>query len=335
MGEKIEAGFFADANNLIKTLSKTLFKFLDKLVDIGVEVSKPEQTEEGGSLVTMIINGEKAEITTTPVEDKQGYVDVIITRKDGKKIERKSIPENNVENEIIAALEELKFDVALLKEKAGIKSNKKLQVKLHKVEANNKVNIELTAINANYSIEEAMTDLNAVLLDDNFVDTLSDTPQSFEIADTGEEYDVNTTSEFNANSTITHILSAAMLLWCNLKTLHWNAAGNSFFRLHEQLDIYTDELLRQIDILGEISVELICEVPNPGALIDIGACIEPGRIEMKEGFVVTRHQIDQYVDILNAWYVNFSHDIQSTLDEFIRYWTQESQYKLASILGDF
>lgn len=335
MSQTIQAGFFADLSNLIKTISNTLFKFLDKVAAMGVSVSKPEKTEDGGAKVIMTINGEEAEITTTPVEGKKGIVNVIIIRKGGKKIEIKGVVEDNLDDEIVSALEELKFDVSFLVKEKRADASKRLQVKLHRIDANDCVNIELTAIDANYNAAEAAMSLNYVLSDDKFINTLTGDPQSFEIIDTESELDVNPIQEFDISYTCHTMLYAAIALWCNLKTIHWNASGADFFTLHEKLDEYIDEIEDEIDVLGELCAELTESAPNPGNIPEMFNLIPAQPFDIKAGLCEAKSNINEYVVTISAYYVNFSSDIQGTIDEFIRYWKKESDYKLTRVENIF
>lgn len=109
-------------------------------------------------------------------------------------------------------------------------ASRKLSVTLQKVTANDEVSINLVAIKANYDPVTSVQDLNELLDNEDFTDIVLDAPTSFEIIDTGEDYDIDTVDEIEAMDNIYEpILYSAYSAMVMLKKIDWKYHDDSDF----------------------------------------------------------------------------------------------------------
>lgn len=331
----IQAGLIADVKKTLQKLSDVFFKFIDSFVDYDIDVIKTEQTRDGGQKVKCKDKSTKSEFdVVASAPDKKGYVDVVVKFKDGRpdmelgKLEEKDVDSKEVIQPIVDALQS--GDV-------GVKTS--VKVTLQKVTGSkNMSNINLLAIESSCNMNSAMQLLDEVLDDDEFVSELSEEPKSYQLSEIedSDEIEVSSiSSDFTPNNTACQMLYSAILLMNNLRVIHWNATGPDFFVLHEKLDTYLSQIMSDIDVLGEICMELNDTAPNPGNLPDdyITGLIQPDAgFDKMTGFQFVADCIASHIATLESAYVSFSSDIQSELDNMIRFWKTECDYKLKRLI---
>ncbi len=328
MKDSVQAGLLANIANFIKSLSQSLDRILNKLIDYGMEVKDSKKTDNGGVLFKLDVEGEDAEMETTPVADNPGYFDVRFKLL-GQEIKLDNIKEADIEREIKDMLSE-KFNIDITK----VKSSSDVVITLKKVQANKQTEIQLTSIQASCTATKAVKALKAIVANDELMEMIEEEPTALEVFDDGDELDVEVITIEDTSSTIVdetyyHMMHSAMKLWSNLKTLHWNSIGENFFQLHEKLDTYIDAIQCDLDFLGELCIEKCGSVQNPTWGFVSEELIGPDSgFNINEGFRIAKEQILEYIDVLETFYVNLDHDIQSELDTVIRYWKKESEYKL-------
>ena len=316
MKSTITAGLLADVTNFIKTISNVLFKTLDQLTQYGVTVTKSEKTEDGGVKLALKFNNELATLQATPTEGKKGYMDVVVIPKQGSKITIPEVPEKDLYNEVVKALNE-----AYGKNIAEtVVSARKMQVALQKVTSASGVDIRLCAINCNYSAVEVSKDLDTILSDDAFIDQLTEQPISLEITDTDDAFDIATVDTVTADHahTIDDILAHLVEARNNSQLIHWGAAGINFDDLHTCSGNFVDICTDMIDYFGELSMELVSTVANLGVHTPTRPLTLESGWEASSGFALLSCEIDTIVYVLELYYANFPSDVQSDLDNFIR-----------------
>lgn len=152
-------------------------------------------------------------------------------------------------------------------------------------------------------------------------------------ADNEPETDANAITN-NRVSAICNAACAANMLLCNMKTLHWNVAGEHFDVLHDITLAYAEKASKDLDMLAELSLELGCPVYNPAVM-----CLSLGKqiINVNDGKMLNKEfvlnaiteNITNYIDAVKAIYdiEDLSSDVLSEIDSIVRYWTKELNYK--------
>lgn len=152
-------------------------------------------------------------------------------------------------------------------------------------------------------------------------------------ADNEPEADVNAITN-NRFSAICNAACSANMLLCNMKTLHWNVAGEYFDELHNITLAYAEKASEDLDVLAELSLELGCPVYNPAVM-----CLSLGKqiINVNDGKMLNREfvlnaiteNITNYIDAVKSIYniEDLSSDVLSEIDSIVRYWIKELNYK--------
>jgi hypothetical protein len=341
--QKIEAEVLTKLGGILKGLGKGFMDFLSKGYDYGFKILKEnvvepdpndEKTKFGGGAITLENLSDKltADIYFTYTDDTKKKANVKITPKGKASNEFKNVPVNEMEKTVQDFLVKSKWDMgqeATDPEGTATTATRKVKVCLQKVVGTREDSINLTKIQANYDVVSAISDLESILDDDAFVDTLTEAPSYFEISDNGSTYEVDVINAFDAYPDYGGMMLAAVELWGNLKSIHWNAKGESFFTLHEKLDTYMDHVQDDIDLLGELQAEFDVSAANPLVSTESQELVwHTYGFNLKEGFKYAIGAARKFVAVLEANYVNCPHDVQSELDDVIRSWTKEANYKM-------
>lgn len=346
-------GLLGNIKNILSKLSKGFTDFIDDIApQYGIEVKSQTPHKDGSmSLVLTINTGQTKESGEKPKEagihiaptDENGVVDLTI-KGDYGNTTIDGLLESEVQPFLLDYFGANKNGLNSTKNNAGeLAASKNIKVKLSKIQSNKGYDIELHSILASKDLDilDAMDAVNDVIEDEEFVNELSEEPKCFDLQLKSDEDlevslladDVITVEELN--NTMIVALYEAIRLHANLKTIHWNASGVNFFDLHEKLDEYIDVIYDQIDVLGELVAELSGCAPNPGDIPTNLTLLQITNTEgfnAEEGFTIAYNLIDEYIQVLQTIYCNFPSDIQSTLDEMIRYWKKESHYKLDRLI---
>lgn len=130
-----------------------------------------------------------------------------------------------------------------------------------------------------------------------------------------------------------------MLASNDIHTIHINAHGKDFTRLH----LETDELYKQLNEYSDTCLEMCCEdghfIHNLNNAKD---CLTQWSIEVPdcEGFTlvdgirVTTEILNNVIVAISELYNDCTTDIQSTLDEWLRYLNSKMNYFLGRILQE-
>ena len=342
--QSINAGVLGNIKSALNKLSSAFSKFVDRWVDMGIEVVSQKENSDGSvdlKLKRKDIDSNEdtyASIRLHPT-DREGVLDLEMRENNGKVRRVDGLGEEDIESTLTNNFEEIfKTD-----DTKSVKSSRSIKVKLSKITASTGYDIKLHAITASDDIDilDAMDVVNDVVDDEEFISDLSEEPECFDLQLASNDdievsiVDSDTMTVEELNNTMVIALYEAIRLHANLKTIHWNASGVNFFDLHEKLDEYIDVIYDQIDVLGELVAELSGCAPNPGELPSTLTLLQITNTEgftSEEGFRIAYDLIDEYIQVLQSIYCNFPSDIQSTLDEMIRYWKKESHYKLDRLI---
>jgi hypothetical protein len=220
-------------------------------------------------------------------------------------------------------------------EDIDVDSSKKLAVTLQRVVSSKEESIELVAINANYGSKDMMRTLDVILANDELLDMITEEPVTLMVTDELDSFDVEPIANEDAGimnlcDNIHALMAAANTFVCNIIMLHWNAKGDKFSTIHNQTDSWRYQSGWDLDLFGELASELCGSAPNPGVCINTDMLIPSGmEFAEEEIYPAIFYQMDTYIRILEMYYVNFDHDIQSSLDNIIRYWRKERDFNVS------
>ena len=200
-------------------------------------------------------------------------------------------------------------------------SSKRIDAKLRKINGS----IDLLALQSNYLPGETLDDLDDIIYQEEFMNTLTEEPQSYSINVDDDGYDIEQceTCEVDPCASLNSVMNTAIVMYRNLYILHWMSKGNDMMKLHILTEELYGELIQEIDTLGELLVEKCGTVQNldfewsPIAVRDY---------EFQEGLVILKDFIQNYIDTIDYAYPNQTSDVQSTLDEWLRYWNKQMNY---------
>lgn len=243
-------------------------------------------------------------------------------RNMSKKEANKGMGEADLEDDIDA---EDGSDVEDESQQATTSSNK-IAVTLQRVSAGDEDTINLCAINASNAVK-AMNMLDEILSDDEFVATITAEPASFEITETTDEYDVQNTDTVDTSHTFEEMLKACVECYHNLECIHWAAKGKQFKEIHSLTESLLWDVKYNVDTIAEWCVEFTKKVPNVLSYqyTPLEGC---DGFDFESAVAAAKGQIDNYIKVLECYYVNVEHDVQSVMDNWIRNLKKTSNYAL-------
>lgn len=201
--------------------------------------------------------------------------------------------------------------------------SKHISVKLQKITASD--DIQLLALKSNYAIPETLEDIDDIINQDEFQQSLTDSPLSFNIDVDDDGYSIEPCENCEAYpcDSLKAMMNNAIIMYRNLYILHWMAKGNDMMKLHLFTEELYKELIDEIDVIGELLVEKCGTVEN----LDFEwQPLEIKNYDFQEGLAIISDFIDSYLATIDYAYPNQTSDVQSTLDEWIRYWKKQLNY---------
>lgn len=204
-------------------------------------------------------------------------------------------------------------------------SSKKLNIKLQKITGS--TDIDLMAIKANFNPGEALTAVDDVLSSPDFIELITETPQSYEVLVDDEGYDVNPCTDLivEPNENLTQLFIQAIQFSRNLHMIHWLAIGNDMEKLHIKAEELYNELDEEIDLLAELIVE------KTGTIMDINKIETWDTVgtqdrTFQQGIECIKQYAQSFIDYIDITYPNQPSDVQSILDDWLRYWNKQLNY---------
>lgn len=142
----------------------------------------------------------------------------------------------------------------------------------------------------------------------------------------------------NRQNAFTACACASVLFTNNMKHVHLHASGEDFDKIHDLCQQYYDKGADESDYLEELSLENNSPVPNPSVMGQYTAFpIETSTAYDYEDclFSVT-NSVAVYVEYLTSLRESdmVTTDIQSKLDDIIRDWKKEMNYKLKNRMAE-
>jgi len=201
-------------------------------------------------------------------------------------------------------------------------SNKFL-IKLHKIECSNEVSI--LGLNSNYSPSDTLDDVECLVESPEFCNALTTSPQTFAVVVDDEGFDIKKCADcpIDPCESLDQAFKSGITMYRNLYILHWMAKGNDMMKLHLLSEEMYEELIKEIDTLGELLVEKCGAVPEPEWCNEY---IKVQSYEFQESLDIITRYIQSYIDAITFAYPNQTSDVQSTLDEWLRYWNKQLNY---------
>ena len=185
---------------------------------------------------------------------------------------------------------------------------------------------KMTAIKANYDYADVLSDIDEIINQDEFIQALPEVPTSYAIDVDDDGFDIEPCEECiecDPCESLAEIFKAGIRAYRNLYIIHWMSYGNDMMKLHLLAEDMYEELIKEIDTLGELLVEKCDTVPQLDFPCDYVAV---QNYDFQSGLDVIQSLINMYIDCIDYAYCNQDSDIQSTLDEWLRYWKKQMKY---------
>ena len=210
-------------------------------------------------------------------------------------------------------------------------ASKKISVKLQKIAGS--TDIDLLGLVSDYEPALTLDTVDDVLSNGDFVDLITETPQCYDITMDDTGYDVCPSC---TDLIIDPICSLKELFLCmdsfnkELHIIHWMSIGNDMMKIHELAQSMYEELDTEIDTLGELIVEKSGMVPDiryTGMYWEgpeIKNCTD--NVDFQNGLAQINNGIQSLLDVVDVAYPNQTSDVQSVLDDWIRYWNKQLNY---------
>lgn len=201
--------------------------------------------------------------------------------------------------------------------------SKQISVKLKKITGS--TNVDVLALGSNYSPADTLDDLEDILIQDEFMNNLTEEPRSFEIDVDDDGYDIAQCDdcEIDPCDSLGYLMTQGIMFYRNLYVLHWMAKGNDMMKLHLMTEELYEELIKEIDTLGELMVEKCGTVIDPNFTY---SAVEIRPYEFQEGLYILKGYINSYINFIDYAYINQSSDVQSIMDEWLRFWNKQVNY---------
>lgn len=203
-------------------------------------------------------------------------------------------------------------------------ASKRIDVTLQKITGT--TDVKMTAIKANYGYSDVLDDIDEIINQDEFIQALPEEPTTYAISVDDDGFDIEPCEEslvFNPCESLCEVFKSGIRAYRNLYILHWMAKGNDMMKLHLLAEDMYEELIKEIDTIGELLVEKQGTVPQ----LDFPCDYLPIQdYDFQTGLDQIQSLINIYIDTINYAYCNQDPDVQSVLDEWLRYWKKQTRY---------
>ena len=346
-------------SGVITNLFKKLFSGIDKafeasvnrIIDTGINIEDPEKTDDGSMMFTAITgNDVKLKVKCVLVNGRDGMWDVYV-QADGKPKEdyphttsekiddvileyiEKHIGEDTLESGYNDAKANSEKDW-LHDEEADIDINSSKYIKMSISKSNG--DVILHAIAANYAIPDVSADVDAILDSPEFIEEIAEEPMAVEIAPDEDTltYNIVDDTEFDYQQFNENVLRNVLCSMYNMQTIHWNTYNKRFFLIHTKTDEYYHRFIEELDEIAEYMLETEYCVNNPIQILQnidseqIVSGEEQTVFDFEQVIDQMKSIIENHICCLDMYYCNVSSDMQSKLDEYMRYWKKECNFIL-------
>lgn len=204
-------------------------------------------------------------------------------------------------------------------------SSKHIDVTLQKIAGT--TTFDMTMIKANYDPSLVLADMDEIVSQPEFIESLPEEPTTYSIDVDDDGFDIETCEgdapEADPCASLCEVFKAGIRAYRNLYIIHWMSKGNDMMKLHLMSEDMYEELIKEIDTLGELLVEKQGTVPQLDFACDY---IPVQGYDFQTGLDYIKSLIQMYIDTIDYAYCNQTSDVQSTLDEWLRYWNKQLNY---------
>lgn len=335
------ASLFKSFKNALSFLSQSLGKALEEIVAYGLEV-EPVKVDKD-HLEYIIDCGDLGElhVWADAITDKDGE------RKNSKEYHmkmdfeghKKDLGTHEIEDMFKVVNKEFKAvtgkdlkDVQDEVAKGKVNSSTNIRATFRKIQCGKDTQVDLTNVMCYDSPATALMVINDVLSDDEFVESLPiDEDCTFELTDNGEECELceiekDAHEEFDSYELCRVCASKLLDI---LHTIHLNAKGKQFERLHQTTDSMLFDIRYQIDTLAEWSVQYFGFAKSWKEIGDMyNFNVNPQGYTYDEALPIMIDAMNEYMDCLNLYYCNMSKVAQTTVDNWLENLDKIANYKM-------
>lgn len=360
----IEASVFDKLFKLFDNVSKSLTKSFDALAKLGYEYQDANKDDDGNLIFKCkTSNNNLVKVKCVPVNERPGLYDVYIKGKikNGKVTSvkcYKHVSESNFDKVIVEYVEKY-MDESLEDSYEDKKNNdeihdkdadfndledgdenvaesRKINATFRRITASKSDSICLVAVKANYDPTLAMADITNLVNDDDFCNDIPcNVDYSVEIKSTPESLTVAPCDDCKVSTSdcifdiISYILEMRDIMQC----VHWNAKGDLMKALHSDVEGFYYSINYQLDFFAELQVELNGYMPSLASIRkyseEIIDCSQG--FSAQKGYEIMYNVINRYICLLKLYYCNFTSDVQSAIDDYIRQWSKDANYFIKQI----
>lgn len=284
------------------------------LSQVGLIKSETEVQIDSKTLVIPILQSMQQDLAGYYTKAEEKYL--------GKDYSSNSAPEDSLDE--AQAADEAADQIENAFGDNDMAAAKHIDVTLRKITATSE--LEMTAIKANYSPSLVLTDMEEILDQPEFIEALPEELTSYAIDVDDDGFDIEPCEECmecNPCESLCEVFKAGIRAYRNLYILHWMSHGNDMMKLHNLSEEMYEELQGEIDTIGELLVEKQGTVPQLDFPCDY---IPVQQYDFQTGLDQIKSLISMYIDCIDYAYCNQDSDVQSTLDEWLRYWNKQLNY---------
>jgi len=206
-------------------------------------------------------------------------------------------------------------------------SSKHIDVTLQKIAGT--TTFDMTMIKANYDPSLVLADMDEIVSQPEFIESLPEEPTTYSIDVDDDGFDIETCEgdapEADPCASLCEVFKAGIRAYRNLYIIHWMSKGNDMMKLHVMAEDMYEELVKEIDTLGELLVEKQGTVPQ----LDFACDYVPVQdYDFQSGLTQIESLVNMYIDTIDYAYCNQDSDVQSVFDEWLRYWKKQTKYFL-------
>lgn len=322
-------------------LSQTLGKYLDEIMKYGLEV-KPVKVDKN-HLEYIIDCGDLGELHAwadrEQEEDENGnsvpYKMKMEFEGAEKDLGTHELDEMydliNKEFREITGLDLKKVKDEVRKEK-NMSSSYNVKASFRKITCGKTAEVRLTAVECSDSPSTALMVIDNVLDDEEFIESLpEDKVVSYDIQDENDDIAiVELAEEFEVADSYEACRVCATKLLDILQTIHVNAKGKEFDRLHRNTESLFYDIRYHIDTLAEWSVQHFGSAKSCNQIARMYEFnVSQEGYTFDDALPVLRYAIQEYIDCLQLYYCNMSNTAQTTVDNWITSLDKIANYKLA------
>lgn len=313
-----------------------------------LDVDDIKEDEDTGEITFVAKTGSGLELLVKciPVSQRKDLYDMYIKSKDGKhKAEYPHIKTDKFDEKIVEFLEKFYdgegledgFEDAQKEDRTkdesanfDVDSSKHIRVSLKRINGCSDSAIKVVKVQTDIDPVVASEYLKDIVQDDSFYNELTEEPTTYDIIVEDDSFDVQTCDcEPEVDNTYCVILKYAYQTLFKLQNIHWNTKCKQFMRLHTMTNDYVYKQFYDIDKLAEIALQNQDYIDvNSIATDAANYSYTVGNLDYDTALDMLETAIKDYTEVLEFYYPNVPHQVQSVFDEWIDYWKTEYDYKL-------